>query len=71
MITLYSNECPNCMALKTELDKANIKYTVCSDIDAMISIGLNELPVLIVDGKMMNNDEAIEWIKKGAINEKQ
>lgn len=66
MITLYSNGCPNCMALKAELDKSNIEYIVCSDIDTMINMGLNELPVLEVNGKLMNNNEAIDWIKKGA-----
>lgn len=66
MITLYSNGCPNCMALKAELDKSNIKHIVCSDIDTMINMGLNELPVLEVNGKLMNNNEAIDWIKEGA-----
>lgn len=66
MITLYSNGCHNCMALKAELDKSNIEYIVCSDIDTMINMGLNELPVLEVNGKLMNNNEAIDWIKKGA-----
>jgi len=67
MITLYSNDnCPNCMALKAELDKANIEYTVCSDIDTMINMGLNEPPVLEVNGKIINNNEAIDWIKEGA-----
>lgn len=66
MITLYSNGCPNCMALKAELDKSNIEYIICSDIDTMINMGLNELPVLEVNGKLMNNNEAIDWIKKGA-----
>lgn len=66
MITLYSNGCPNCMALKTELDKSNIEYIVCSDINTMINMGLNELPVLEVNGKLMSNNEAIDWIKEGA-----
>lgn len=68
MITLYSkgDDCPNCMALKAELDKSNIEYIICSDIDTMINMGLNELPVLEVNGKLMNNNEALDWIKKGA-----
>ncbi len=66
MITLYSNSCPNCVALKAELDKSNIEYIVCSDINAMINMGLNELPVLEVNGKLMSNNEAIDWIKEGA-----
>lgn len=66
MITLYSNGCPNCMGLKAELDKSNIEYIVCSDIDTMINMGLNELPVLEVNGKLMSNNEAIDWIKEGA-----
>ena len=67
MIVLYSTGCPMCDLLKAELDKANIEYTVCSDIDTMLDMGLNELPVLEIDGKIMNNNEAVDWIKKGAI----
>lgn len=67
MIVLYSTGCPMCDLLKAELNKANIEYTVCSDIDTMLDMGLNELPVLEIDGKIMNNNEAVDWIKKGAI----
>lgn len=66
MVTLYSNDCPNCLALKTELDNAKVEYAICSDIDTMINMGLNELPVLEINGRIMNNNESIEWIKKGA-----
>lgn len=66
MVVLYSTGCLMCDLLKTELEKANIEYVICSDIDTMINMGLNELPVLEVNGKLMNNNEAIDWIKKGA-----
>lgn len=66
MVTLYSNDCPNCMALKAELNRANVDYAVCNDIDKMILMGLNELPVLEVNGELMDMNEAIGWIKKGA-----
>lgn len=66
MITLYSNDCPNCAALKADLDRTGLSYNVCSDIDTMINMGLNELPVLEVNGELLNKNEAIAWIKKGA-----
>lgn len=65
MVTLYSNDCPNCIALKADLDRAGLSYNVCSDIDTMIGMGLNELPVLEVNGELLNRNEAITWIKKG------
>lgn len=66
MITLYSNDCPNCAALKADLDRVGLSYNVCSDIDTMINMGLNELPVLEVNGELLNKNEAIAWVKKGA-----
>ena len=67
MVTLYSNNCLNCQLLKTELKKAHIEYQECNDIDKMIEMGLNEMPMLCVNDRMLNVGEAITWIKKGAI----
>ena len=68
MVILYSNDCPNCQSLKAELNKAHIEYQECKDIDKIINMGLNELPVLEYYGKLLNLREAISWIKKGVIS---
>ena len=67
MIVLYSNHCPNCSILKAELQKAGIEYEECNDIDTMINMGLNEMPMLGVNGKLLTLQESISWIKKGAV----
>lgn len=67
MIILFTIDCPNCKALKYELDKAGIIYETESNVSKMLELGLNEVPVLEVNGRRMNKTEAINWIKKGAI----
>lgn len=66
-IKLYTTDCPNCKALKSELDKAGIIYEIESNVSTMLELGLNEVPILEVNGRRMNKTEAIDWIKKGAI----
>lgn len=66
MIILYTTNCPNCTALKSELDKAGITYEIESNVTKMLELGLNEVPILEVHGRRMNKKDAIKWIKKGA-----
>ena len=62
-IILYSTKtCPRCKYLKQLLDNKNIKYKVCEDIDLMISKGITNIPVLEVDGQLLNNKDAMVWI---------
>lgn len=63
-IILYSNDCPKCKILKTKLDEKNITYDICSDIELMILKGFQSMPILEVDGKIMNYLNAINWIKE-------
>ena len=65
-IIMYSTGCPNCIALKRELDKNGISYQVESDVDKMISMGISTVPTLEVDGRRMDKNEAVKWIKDGA-----
>lgn len=67
MVILYTTNCPNCKALKSELDKAGIIYETESNVSKMLELGLNEVPILEVNGCRMNKTDAINWIKKGAI----
>lgn len=64
MITLYSNNCPRCIVLKQKLNNANITFQEENDINTMISLCLDEVPVLKIDDKIMNFLEAIDWINK-------
>lgn len=62
-IILYSTGCPKCNVLKKKLAKKNIKYVENNDIDTMTALGIDQIPVLSVDGELLDFTEANEWIK--------
>lgn len=63
MVKLYSQPgCGQCRAIHTLLDKKNIQYEECQDIDYMISIGIKHTPVLEVDDKKLIGAEIFSYI---------
>ena len=63
-VILYSTGCPKCRVLKTNLDKRNINYIENNDVEEMLELGFDLLPVLKVDNDIMNFTEANDWINK-------
>ena len=64
MITLFSNHCPCCEVLSKELLSAGIPFATFTDTEQMISMGLTHLPMLDVDGQLLNYPDALKWIKE-------
>lgn len=65
MVVLYTIGCPQCQVLAKKLDETGVSYTVETSVERMEELGITVLPVLEVDGKLMNFREAIQWIKDG------
>lgn len=63
-IILYTTHCPMCKMLKMKLDKCNISYEVCDDVDYMISKGYKKAPMLEVDGDVLSLKEALAWVEE-------
>ena len=63
-ITLYSTGCPKCKVLVAKLNAKNIKYNTVSDVDIIISKGISTVPVLEVNGTIMDFKTAVEWINE-------
>lgn len=63
-IILYSTGCPKCNVLKKKLADKNIQYTENNDVDTMVSLGIDQVPVLSVDGKLLQFSEANNWINE-------
>lgn len=63
-VVLYSNDCPRCKILKQKLDAKQVKYEIVSDIDIMTKKGFMMLPMLDVNGEIMEFGKAIEWVNK-------
>ena len=61
-VTLYSTGCPKCKVLVTKLDSKNINYNVVSDINVIISKGINTVPFLEVDNNLMDFKTAVDWV---------
>lgn len=63
-MVLYSTGCPRCKVLKAKLEQKGIEYTENNSVDDMITIGINEVPVLSVDDRLLNFVEAVNWINE-------
>ena len=46
MITLYTTNCPKCRILEQKLKSKNIEYIEFTDVDKMIEMGFNMMPIL-------------------------
>lgn len=64
MITLYSTHCPRCKVLETKLNQKGIEFKIVENIDYITSLGISTVPMLEVDGKLLNFIEANDWINK-------
>ena len=63
-IILYSTHCPQCEILEDKLQTKNIQYTEITDVSLMLNKGIKNVPVLEVNGEMMDFLRACEWVKK-------
>lgn len=61
-IILYSTGCPKCQILETKLSQKNIDYEVNNDVDLMQEKGFTTLPMLDIDGKIMDFGNAVKWV---------
>jgi glutaredoxin len=64
MIILYTTGCPKCKVLKQKMDSKNIKYSECSDVSEMESLGIKQVPVLKIDNDLLPFKEAVDWINR-------
>ena len=64
MIVVYSTGCTKCGVLERKLNEKGISYEMCMDVDKMLGLGITSVPVLDVDGEMMDFQEAVKWINE-------
>ena len=61
-VILFSNHCPKCNILEKKLKEKNITYTEVNDVDVMTEKGFTTVPMLEVDGTVMDYKAASSWI---------
>ena len=65
MITVYTTEgCPKCKVLKMKLEQKGIQFDEFTDEAEMQRMGFLALPVMSVDGKLMDFSEAIKYVNE-------
>lgn len=65
MITLYStNSCPKCKILESKLKINNIEHKKITDEDFILQKGFLTVPVLEVDGKILDFASAVKWLNE-------
>ena len=64
MIILYTTHCPKCRILEQKLKAKNIEYIEFTDVDKMIKMGFSVMPMLEVDGIVMDFGTANKWINE-------
>ena len=63
-IILYSTNCPKCKILEKKCTEKNIKFTKNNNVIEMTELGIDQVPVLSIDGKLLNFVEANKWINE-------
>ena len=63
-LILYSTDCPRCKVIKKKLETKNLEYKENMDVDEMQAMGIQQVPVLSVDGRLMEFAEACRWVNE-------
>lgn len=61
-IILYTLNCPRCIVLERKLDDKGINVVKISDEEEIKKLGILSVPMLKVEDKLLNFNEAIKWI---------
>lgn len=61
-IILYSTGCPRCEVLKDKLSSKAVYYKENNSVEEMTALGITEVPMLNVDGKLLDFKAAVEWV---------
>ena len=66
-VIMYTTGCPKCKILKKKLDEKKVEYEEETDVEKMKSMGIDRVPMLSVDGKLLSYLEAVKLINDGGI----
>ena len=67
-IRLYSTHCPKCRVVEKKLEQAQIQYDLIDAkenpevIEELTALGVQQMPVLMIDDKILGFSEIIKWI---------
>ena len=69
-IILYSTGCPKCKVLKSKLMDKDIEFVENNSVEEMTGLGITQVPVLAVNGVLLEFKRAIDWVNRVKIPSK-
>lgn len=66
-VILYSTGCPKCQVLKSKLSDNGIDYKENTNVGDMIKLGIEQVPVLSIDGVLHDFKQAVNLVNGGLI----
>lgn len=64
VVTLYTTHCPKCKTLAERLEKKNVAFETCEDMKVLVAKGFKTVPMLEVDGHIMDFVQANKWVSE-------
>lgn len=61
-VILYSTGCPKCRVLQAKLGQKKIEYEENTSIEEMEKLGIYTVPVLSIDGKLLQFVDAVKYL---------
>lgn len=65
MVIIYTTDtCPRCKILKKKLESKEIPFAEIQDIDELLKLNIDEVPIMKVDEKLYTFGDAVDWVNK-------
>ena len=68
-VDFYTTGCPKCKVLEAKLTAKGLPYNIISDEELVIKrgeeLGVSSAPFLVVNGKLLDFNNAKKWINEG------
>ena len=65
MVTVYTSPtCGRCKVLKMKLAQAGIEFEECQDVERMQAMGVESLPMLAMDNRLLTFEEAVKYLNE-------
>lgn len=61
-MVLFTTHCPVCSVLEKALKEKNVEYHVCDDIPLMEALGIETVPMLGMDCRLLTYKEAMKYV---------